>query len=336
MVVGSLTFTKVKIGVSSNKPKKPIVFSISGVPQPQNGLEGPTPFIDRLSATLKVPDGSVGKEITSAHWSVTSDQTVFGPAKPSKGYRKAYHLKLASVADSTKWPHYQFAWAEDVLTKIRLDFIPIDLGKDGMIDLHAIVTTLMPGGWTYFIGHGRITRIDVAVDLPGVTMNDFHPLPSGCVKNVARNRKGQLQTIELGGSKGNQTVLYDRKAKRIAHKKPWKGKEGVRVERRLRMPNLWLRDLAQLQNPFGAVALIASYVPQPDFETNSGRWLQFMCTVQVLGLPSALATLPSARRTKYRAHLSSHSSDIWKPESLFARWRAYLARTNIANSHAWH
>ncbi len=72
-------------------------------------------------------------------------------------------------------------------TRLRLDFVPVDLGPQGIQDLHIVLITLMPGGWEYFLKHGKITRLDVAVDFPGLAMDDFHFLPTkGATSTVFR------------------------------------------------------------------------------------------------------------------------------------------------------
>jgi len=316
---------------SSNKPKIPLKYGPTSGVQGGTQAKGPNPFIDRLTVTLKVSSPEDSQDIQAAHFGATTDQSVFKQAKPSKGYCRAYRIALPSVIDHAKWPFYEYAWGDQGITRIRLEFIPVDLGAAGLLDLHAVLVTLMPDGWGNFIRYGRITRIDIASDLPNAEMKDFYPLPAGGVRCVIRDCKGHLQTIELGVPKGSQTVIYDRKAKRIAKSKSWHGKEGVRIERRLRLPNLMLEDLPDLVNPFTQLTLIARYVPQPHFEKNRGKWLRFICAVHGMGLAPALATVPEARRKKYREHLKSCAMDTWNHDTLFQNWKAYQLQSRIAD-----
>lgn len=316
---------------SSNKPKNPVNLVI----EVGKREKGPTPFIDRLSVTLKVPSKEEGQDIRQAYFAAIADSHTFKHARPSKGYKRAKRIMLDSVLDSTKWPFFEVCWDENAITKIRLDLIPVDLGSDGLFELHVALSSLVPGGWKYVLKHAKITRHDVAVDLTGSSMDDFHPLPTTTVMTTRRNRHGTLQTIELGGPKGNQTAIYDRKAKRVAKGKPWQGKEGVRVERRLRGSCGKLSDLGLLANPFASLALIARKIPKPDSETNIGRWLRFCASVEVYSLNSAIALLPVGRRKAYRAHLKLCEAGLWDPQKLWVRWKSYLADTEIVDATAW-
>ena len=42
-------------------------------------------------------------------------------------------------------------------------------------------------------------------------------------------RNGELETLVFGKKKGNQTLIYSRKKKRLAKGQPWPGKSEVRI-----------------------------------------------------------------------------------------------------------
>ena len=328
-------FIKSKNAGFSNKDKIIHEKSHSELPDTATSHSDPTPFIDRLVVTLKASSIKDGKQMKSAHFIAAEDSTIFKPTRHSRGYKRAYRIRLESVVDSTKWPFYEFAWNEDSITRVRIDFIPVDIGRAGLIDLHAALTTLMPNGWRYFIENGRVTRMDVAVDFPQATMADFCPFPATSITTKTWTSTGALETIEFGKTKGNQTMIYDRKAKRIAKGKSSQGKIGVRIERRLRAPNLMLRDLPSLGNPFANLSASVNHVPQPACEKSQGKWLRFTYAAQVMGLAVALSTLSTLRRKAYRAHFKLYGVAWWKPEAYWISWTKDLLKLGIADSKAW-
>jgi len=176
------------------------------------------PFIDRISVTLKVPEGEEAYLIHSNIWTQLDDTAVFVQAKKTAKYRRAWRIKLPSIVNAAHWPHFQYAYEGKTATGLRIEFVPADLGYEGLLELHSILTSIMPNGWAYFIEHGRVTRIDVTVDLPAARMDEFHFLPTQGATTKVWKSNGELQTFQHGSSKGNHTQIYNRKAKRIAQR----------------------------------------------------------------------------------------------------------------------
>ena len=81
------------------------------------------------------------------------------------------------MTNSKTWPLYQMGCDGHCVTKVRIEFVPVDLGPQGLEELHAALFALMDQGWAFVVEHGRITRLDVAVGFPKVTMDQFHFLP---------------------------------------------------------------------------------------------------------------------------------------------------------------
>ncbi len=104
------------------------------------------------------------------------------------------------------------------------------------MELHAVLSSIIPGGWAYVIKHGHITRIDIAVDIPNVRVDEFLFLPKQGTTSREWATNGHLETLRLGKPKGNQTLVYSVKKKRLAQGKSWPENSKVRIERRLRNP----------------------------------------------------------------------------------------------------
>jgi len=193
----------------------------------------------------------------------------------------------------------------------------------------------MPGGWGYFVKHGRITRIDIAVDLPAARMDEFHALPKQGATIKVWKSNGTLQTFQHGTAKGNHTQIYNRKAKRIAQGKPWAGKEGVRIERRLIGQQLPLKHLSTLLNPFASLQLVTRHPAKPPEEPKDYIWRLFLNAAEHMTLSSALSTLPTEKRTVYRAHLKTQGIESWDVEAIWASWPAELEELKIASLASW-
>jgi hypothetical protein len=85
------------------------------------------------------------------------------------------------------------------LPACRLDFNPAKLSPEGIDDLMVLLDTSMHATATEFFGKGRITRVDVAVDLPGRTLDDVIVLVSSKRKHgVYSDRHGHPETTYLG------------------------------------------------------------------------------------------------------------------------------------------
>jgi hypothetical protein len=270
-----------------------------------------------------------------AHWPAVGDKEIFKPARPSKGYHRAYRMALPSVAKATKWPTYEIKFADDCITNLRIDFIPVDLGSDGMVDLHSVLITLMPDGWGYVVKHAKVTRLDVALDFPLVEMDDLLFLPQQGVTTRVWASNGTLKSYQLGKSNANCTMIYNRKAKRIDKGQAWKGKEGIRLERRLRHLQMPLSDLATLSSPFECLTPVNNVQGPPPGEEKAYQWPMFMATVEQRGLGPALALLPTKKRTVYRTHLKQHCAPWWDPVAFWQGWAASLDALKLIDPNTW-
>lgn len=324
-----------KTAGSSNKHHNPVHFAILSPSKHVMPEKAPTPLIDKLTVTLAVPTKEQGIDMWQAHWTEVNDGETFKPVRPSKGYNKAYRIALQSIAASKAWPFYEIAFDSGCITKVRLDIIPADLGPDGLFDLHFVLMGLMDSGWGFVVKHGKITRIDVAVDLPTVEMEHLLYLPQKGLTSWQWLQSGKLGSYQLGKPKGNRTMIYNRKQKRIDKGQPWAGKEGIRVERRLKNLNLPLKGLSGLSWPFADLHPVQKIATPPSREPKVYIWTQFLMAAEHCGLAAALANLPPKKRTMYRKHLKQHSLPLWDPVAIWTNWEKGLAESRIACTKTW-
>lgn len=319
--------TKIKIpkGGHSNKPQTP------GKKTPATS---PTPFIDKLSVVLKIPEPD-GPSLYASLWKVIDDPQLFVDAgsKAKFGhYKIAKRIVLPTETAPTKRPLLQCGYFGKAMTHLRLEFVPVDLGPDGLSQLHFALTVLMNNGWGYIVKHGRITRIDIAVDFPDVKVSDFQflPLQGATVKQWGVN--GKLQTYLHGKKDGNQTLIYDRSEKRKALDQDPTGKCGTRVERRIKNPaHHALAELKTFPNPFVGMNFVG-FPGAPPSEAKPYIWQLFCHTAASTSLGTALAMLPEDKRTAYRQHLKAHTVSWWDPNAIWANWSTMLDEMKIAST----
>ena len=220
-------------------------------------------------------------------------------------------------------------------TRLRLDFVPVDLGPQGIQDLHIVLITLMPGGWEYFLEHGKVTRLDVAVDFPALAMDDFHCLPTKGATSTVWKANGELSSFTHGSFKGSHTAIYNREAKRKLQKKQWQGVTGIRVESRLKQAVGFLADLPGLANPFGAFMLVKRIEGPPPAKVKATLWSLFLHVAEFKGLPAALGMLTEDDRTVFRKHFAAQVQPWWDVEKLWSEWPKSLDDLTMLNPQAW-
>jgi hypothetical protein len=301
--------------------------------------KGPVPFIDKISVVMDVP-AEDGQKLYGHIFTQFKDTIAFKSGKLVKPYTTARRIVLPSVVHDKKWPLLQcrMSFQDKTTFALRIEFSPIDLGIKGMDELHSVLVSLVDGGWSYFVTHGRVTMIEVTVDLPGINMEQFSVLPKQGTVSRAWGSNGKLETTVLGKAAGNQTKIYDRGKKRKAKGQGWSGPITTRVERKLRpQPKLQLADLASLKNPFADITLLPSAIgPPPDEpDTKEYLWTLFQDSIQIRGLVAALKLLPEVKRTTYRKWLAQHPAEWWKPHVIWSHWPKYISDIQISDPHEW-
>lgn len=278
------------------------------------------PFIDKISITLKPAHAVHAKQIYQAVWTVIDDNVLQNAGPKSKYSGKYNGVKLISLPSTHHRVIFQFQHEDHQVVRIRLEFNPRKIGHQGLMELHATLMMLLPNGWDYVVEHGHITRIDVAVDIPNIRMDEFLFLPQQGATSMEWRVDGHLESFRVGKPKGNQTLVYSVKQKRIAKHQPWHGKSVVRVERRLRFPpTKKLGDLGKMENLFSKMVLTTVMPPPPD-PKKAWEWSMFEDSVNVRGLAKALALVPENRRKLYREYLKQHPKPWWNPDAIWAHW----------------
>ena len=295
------------------------------------------PFIDWITINLTPPEKDQ-HDIHDAFWTAVGDPEVLADATSAElkgavaGFNVAKRVVLASVDAKKKRPTLFVRHLKDQkrISKLRLEFVPVDLGTEGMSELHTAINMIVPDGWEYLVKHGRVTRLDVAVDLFGATMNSIHLQPKKVGHMMRLFPTGELESIYIGKPKSAQTVIYDRSKKRA--NKGQSISQCVRIERRLKPGSLKLSNLPDIPNPFAGSTLVVK-LPGPPSPAKAWEWSMFSDCVERRGLPAALALLPKDRAKIYKAHIQSHQLPAWDPDAIWKGWRPMLQELKIAQAH---
>ena len=276
------------------------------------------PFIDKITIVVKPATEKDAADMHSALWVAFQDKSAYLKTDPktASGYQGA---RFVHIESSSARPLIQYKSYSQKLHSIRLEFNPRKLGGTGLMELAAAVKPIMPDGWEYVVTNGHVTRLDVAVDIVGVRVEDFLCLTKQGITSAVWGVDGQAQSLSLG-KKGDKTLVYSIKAKRLAKDPEWNGSSKIRVERRLRNPAFHdLAKLGELQNPFTGLVLTTP-LPPPASGMKPWEWQMFGDSVQIRGVTAALGLLPKERKAKYRAHLKAHSQPWWVPTALWETW----------------
>ncbi|NKC27780.1 hypothetical protein HED52_03575 [Ochrobactrum ciceri] len=88
------------------------------------------------------PDKSRGHMMYQELFTTLDQKTEFLDAsKPKGGYQLAKRLVLQSVDQLKRYPLIQFRYLKDhkLIERFRLEFVPVDLGSNGMEELHIVM-----------------------------------------------------------------------------------------------------------------------------------------------------------------------------------------------------
>lgn len=336
--VGTLAIIipKKKKVTASNKPEslpeKPETTSQEIASSPNSlSLQFPVPFIDKISIIV-CPDKDRGHAMYQEVFADINQKDYFVDAqKPKGGYQFAKRIVLQTAEKNKYFPLIQFRYSKEqkLIERFRLEFVPVDLGPEGMEELHMVLGGLIEDGWDYVRKHGKVTRVDVSIDIPNVSMENFLLLSHQGISSRTWSMGGQLQTIVYGKNTGNQTIVYDRGVKRKALKQSNEGKQGTRLERRLvKLPELTVAKLSNLPNPFAKLVLLEKLPAHPPPSAKShpqkGNWQMFCDSVQVRQLSNALALLSEEKRTEYRKHIKQNATSWWDVDAMWSSWESVL------------
>ena len=126
----------------------------------------PAPFIDKISIVITPDHAEHAADIHSNIWDQFKDKSVFQAAGQNAlkgGWNRAH---LIALKGTEARPLLQYRYSEKQAKKLRLEFNPRKVEPEGMHALKDIMGWILLRDWDHVAQHSRISRIDIAVDLP--------------------------------------------------------------------------------------------------------------------------------------------------------------------------
>ncbi|WP_299878408.1 hypothetical protein [uncultured Sulfitobacter sp.] len=263
------------------------------------------------------------------------DPECFIGNKPGNGVEIQRNMVIESLENSKHYPHFVYRYANHQAQWMRLTLHPRDMGLQGFEELHSILGMFTDDGWGDFSSEAKVTQIEVSIDLEGISLNSVNILP-GQAKTVSVYKSGQkFETVYLGKSKSNQTIIYDRGAKRKQKGQEFKAGICTRIERKKSNLNLKVYELAKLKNPFSHVEFVAIPPVPPPNEKKTYIWELFVEAVAYRGLDPALKLLPQNKRSAYRKHIATHKHQWWLPDIIWFAWPGVLKELKLSDPSYW-
>tara|TARA_R110002073_G_scaffold252149_1_gene414714 strand:- start:684 stop:1607 length:924 start_codon:yes stop_codon:yes gene_type:complete len=297
--------------------------------------KSPLLFIDRLVVKFNFLPGEAAWQTHKSIFSLFDDSECFSGTKPGNTVQIEKKVILKSVEKEKHHPHLIYRYANEQAQWMRMTLHPRDMGLQGFEDLHSILGQFTENGWGSFVSGATVTQIEVSIDLEGIPFNSVHVLPDQA-QTLTRFKSGQqVETTYFGKSKSNQTVVYDRGAKRKKLGQDDKAGPCTRIERKKSSLNLKVHELGKLTNPFSHVQFVPVPAAPPDKEAKEYLWVLFTDSVAQRGLEPALKLLPQAKRTAYRKYIASKKHHWWLPNIIWTAWPKVLDDLKLTDLSFW-
>jgi hypothetical protein len=185
------------------------------------------------------------------------------------------------------------------ISDYRFECNPAIIGPEGLSYASSFINSVIDMGANALFANGKVTRIDIALDLLGLSLEHTVVRSRGQWKHaVFTDGKGRIESIYLGSVKANRTVVY---------KKTRGDCDFLRVERRMK-PNIRGSELFRLPNPFDKVQMIStnSLIPHLGGMIPS----QFFDSVRMRGIGHVIAELPPRQRRAIKQVLADPEESL--------------------------
>jgi hypothetical protein len=201
---------------------------------------------------------------------------------------------------------------------LRLDINPEALTPTGMAHLEEKLAEVFGVPWPTW-RFARVSRIDVAVDLHGVSLTDWvWDLPKRSAREVICRQK-EVRTVYLGAKRASPLVVYN-KAKQ--NPSAATGEALTRVEYRAKYKGQ-VNGLPKLANPFRDVIVFdPGKLLYPDPLRKALR-----SAGQLHGRRGIVGMFPASQKTPIEQGLIKAGATWWHPVAIWEHWNECLTST---------
>jgi hypothetical protein len=223
---------------------------------------------------------------------------------------------------------------------LRFDFNPARLGPTGLSlfkdELNNILHDTQNTSWAELATKAKITRLDIAVDLINVDIEDmmFRFAKAGGKSGSYFGVGSKLETRYLNvTSGGSNTYVYDRRQRLLDLQNDGKGsgpEYGETPHTRIEFRTDSTRpvvDLPNLLNHLKKIEVFDIDALSPPEEAHHWRLFQDSCRYR--GLSGALELLPEGLRQEYEDTVKTVESELWRPDKLWEKWPESLEASGL-------
>ena len=215
---------------------------------------------------------------------------------------------------------------------MRIEFNPSKMGSESIFDLYqGELAMLLSGGLPELHEKARISRIDYALDIVGVDLQELLIASSYSVRSMKFDRHGRMQTLYLGSPKSaTQTRIYDKVAQMKASGEVLLPPTTpiTRVERVIRNAGL-LRNIHKLKNPLST--LVVGATNKESLNIPCHQWRMFSSYAREHTVQAALAILPLSERKKFVDAIKHSNPTWWNAEILWSAWPELINSLGITD-----
>ena len=259
---------------------------------------------EMIGAALQFMDGGWGQQVY-----------------PRTGYKLNIMVPLQSTTERVL-----FSW-DPVIKKrpyLRIEFNPSKLGPKGIKYLfNEEIDLLLEYGTPEFHDKAKISRIDIAFDLLGVSIQDLSVFSDQAVRSAKFERFGALESIYLGKSSSQaQTRIYDKVAEMIAKGLIVESDQPItRIERVVRNAG-YLKNLDKMKNHFSTLQFASMGGTSNGIPAHV--WEMFVSHTQRHTTQAVLAQMPKSERAKFKAALKANEPIWWDTADIWKQWPALV------------
>ncbi len=199
----------------------------------------------------------------------------------------------------------------------RVEYNPSKIGPEGRSFVRYVLNTIFEFDATELLMSGKVTRIDIALDMDGLSVDSVLVRHKGMRKFMVVSTGGCPRTLYHGASKANQVAIYDRP-----------DHEGrLRTEKRMK-PMCAGRALPELKNPFTRIQIVPVRHMIPYL--GGANLEQFCDSVRIRGFRHVLGTLTASQRRGINSVLADPAlSQLPSHDLIWSLWRDLLRECGL-------
>jgi hypothetical protein len=283
----------------------------------------PQLFIDKISMTFGVQDAEHQKYISGQLIDLPKDHTTGWISATKGAYLYAARLHPPSGSSgkaATPWASdYVFLQAHPRNGQggfLRIEWNPARFSPTQMANVVAQFDDYLDLPWFTF-WEAKVTRLDIAVDLPGIRVGDYVFDRKQSPIRQCILRKAHLETIYLGKRARGQARVYDKQAQL--------GGDPSAILTRVEIaaaPNRIAEALYDLKNPF--LSLQVYDLKKADLQLGAPHTRALHLALRTQGLLALDDLFPPVAAKENAKRIKASTPSFWQPEALWGHWPTAL------------